>query len=281
MFAAPVRAGGPFGRPLGSMSRTGAQERTPEGDRPAGRGRAANERVRARQLARLGALFAGFAHEIRNPLSTIGLNLQLVEEDLGAAKDPREERILRRITVVEAEVKRLQSILEQFLGYVRVPDLQLAPVVIDRLLREIVEFEQPETDQKGVSLRLMTDDTAGQVELDANQFRAVIVNLVRNALDACRPGDQILLSSRRNGGDGNEVVVQVTDTGVGMTADVLEKAFTPYFSTKKTGTGLGLPTARRIIEQHGGVLELQSDPERGTQFTIRLPAAGDEARGTA
>lgn len=240
----------------------------------------AQERVRTRQLARLGALFAGFAHEIRNPLSTISLNLQLVKEDFGDSEQQRDRRILRRITVVESEVKRLQSVLEEFLGYVRVPRLDRNPVQVDKLLEELVEFVEPEMQAKGVSLRLFAESRLGTITIDREKIWAVMVNLLRNAKDACSEGDQIMVSSRRVGGD---AVLQVTDTGPGMEPEVQEQAFTPYFSTKKSGTGLGLPTARRLIELHDGRLELSSEPGRGTQFTITLPvsqaAEGEDKNG--
>ncbi|MCC6782872.1 MAG: GHKL domain-containing protein [Planctomycetes bacterium] len=237
------------------------------------------EAVRIRQLARLGALFAGFAHEIKNPLSTIGLNLQLVKEDLGEPDSPRDQRIVRRLNVVESEVRRLQGILEQFLGYVRVPELHTRRMHLDSLLRELVEFVQPEMRERGVPVRFLGDGADREVELDADQFRAVIVNLLRNAMDACQDGGEVIVTTRTQGGvaGAHEAIVQVIDTGSGMTPEVREKAFTPYFSTKKQGTGLGLPTARRIVEQHGGSIQLDSEPGRGTAFTIRLPLAGASA----
>lgn len=259
------------------MSDSQAQERDPARDAdPAGGASgesaagesALREQVRVRQLARLGALFAGFAHEIRNPLSTIGLNLQLVTEDVAGSDTPRDQRVLRRLAVVEGEVRRLQAILEQFLGFVRIPELRLGDVDLGGMLRDVVEFVQPEMADRGVSLRFFGDPAVGHVRLDRDQFRAVLVNLLRNALDACEPGDEVMVSTR-NGGD--RVTVSVTDTGAGMPPDVRDKAFSPYFSTKKHGTGLGLPTARRIIEQHGGEIQLDSEVGRGTVFTIRLP----------
>lgn len=258
------------------MSDSAAQER-PGGpvenetsDPPVG---SLREQVRVRQLARLGALFAGFAHEIRNPLSTIGLNLQLVKEDIGTSESPRDQRVLRRLTVVESEVQRLQGILEQFLGYVRVPELRVESVPLDGLLREIVDFFQPEAAGRGVSLRYFGDPTLLAVPLDRDQFHAVVVNLLRNALDACGQGDEIMLSARSVDG---HVLVQVTDTGAGMPTAVRDNAFAPYFSTKKHGTGLGLPTARRIVEEHGGELTVHSEAGRGSDFLIRLPRVRPE-----
>ena len=216
----------------------------------------------------MGALFAGFAHEIRNPLSTIGLNLQLVKEEFADADSTRDKRVLRRLTVVESEVQRLQGILEEFLGFVRIPELERRSTNLQALIEELVEFTQPEMDEAGISLRTFVDNDLPDVDVDAGQIRAVLVNLVRNAREAMPEGGQIMIALRR---ENDAAVVQVTDSGEGMPADVREQAFLPYFSTKKSGTGLGLPTARRILEQHGGSIELASDEGKGTQFTLRVP----------
>lgn len=230
----------------------------------------AQERIRNRQLARLGALFAGFAHEIRNPLSTVSLNLQLVQEDLQQSKNSRDRRVHRRLAVIEAEVKRLQAILDEFLGYVRVPKLDRKPTKLNQLLQGMIDFILPEMEAKGVSLRFYADPRVGEVMLDREKFTAVMVNLLRNALEACETGDEVMVASKL---EADHVLMQVTDTGKGMEAAVQAKAFTPYFSTKKAGTGLGLPTARRLIELHDGELDFNSETDRGTQFAIRLPLA--------
>ena len=228
----------------------------------------AQERSRTEQLARLGGLLARFAHEIRNPLSTIGLNLQLVQEDLAPSEEPRDQRACRRLAVVSGEVRRLQDILEGFLRFVRNPPLERRPTDLNALLQSVVEFTAPEMQKRGVMLRFFAGADVGQPLVDPAQLRAAVVNLLRNACDACREGDEVMVSAKR---DGDHVVVRVTDTGAGMTADVRESAFTPYFSTKSGGTGLGLPTVRRTVEEHGGTVELSSEPGRGTQFTLRLP----------
>jgi two-component system sensor histidine kinase HydH len=233
------------------------------------------ERIRTRQLARLGALFAGFAHEIRNPLSTIGLNLGLIREEFREPETPREKRVHKRLGVVEEQVQRLQGVLDEFLTYVRVPELQLRSVDLHGMLSNLVEFEMPAAANRGVSLRLFEGNHVPPVRLDPSLFRAVLENLVRNALEVCAEGDQILLGVRERG---DEVEITVTDTGPGMSRETQEKLFTPFFSTKKSGHGLGLATARRIVEQHGGRIAVESDLGQGTQFTIRLPGDG-AARG--
>ncbi len=239
-------------------------------------GEQAQERIRTRQLAQLGALFAGFAHEIRNPLSTIGLNLQLVKEEFGEAETQSDRRISRRLTTIEGEVKRLQGILEEFLSFVRVPKLQVSAVKLQTMIEDLVEFTGPELAELGIELRTFVDGDLVPIELDPAQIRAVLVNLVRNAAEAMDGGGEIMIGARC---EGDAMILQVTDTGEGMPADVRDQAFRPYYSTKKSGTGLGLPTARRIIEQHGGSIELASETGKGTQFTIRLPLTQPDEDG--
>ena len=227
-----------------------------------------DERPRTEHLAQLGSLLAGFAHEIRNPLSTIGLNLQLVKEDFADAESARDRRTYKRLSTVENEVKRLQAILEEFLGYVRTPSPRRRDCELNELLQSLVEFHTPEMRAAGISLVFFPGKSVGRVALDPDQFRAVIVNLLRNARDACQSGGEVMVSSRR---DDDGVAVQITDTGAGMEPAVVDRAFQPYFSTKKGGTGLGLSLARRIVEEHGGTMTLSSEPGKGTQFTLRLP----------
>lgn len=226
-------------------------------------------RALSEQMARFGDVLAGFAHEVRNPLSTIGLNLQLIREDFVDAESARDRRTHKRLSVVEAEVRRLQEILEEFLRYARLPGVQTAPTDLNALLRAVVEFTAPELAERGVSLRLYPGADVGLPPLDQNQIRAALVNLLRNAAEACGPGSEVILSSRR---DGHRVLIHVIDTGAGMTPEVLDRIFKPYFSTKKAGTGLGLPMVKRIVEQHGGFVAANSEPGRGTQFTLHLPA---------
>jgi two-component system sensor histidine kinase HydH len=232
----------------------------------------AQQRHHIERLAQLGSLFAGFAHEIRNPLSTIGLNLQLVQEDFTGAESTRERRTYTRLSVVQGEVKRLQTILDEFLGFVRWPAPQRRDTDLNRLLRSVTDLSTPELKEQGITLKFFAGTAVGEVLVDADQIRAAAVNLLRNAKEACASGDEILLSTKRVG---DEVLIQVTDTGPGMSRDVVENAFTPYFSTKKGGTGLGLAIAKRTLEEHGGRLELSSELGKGTQFTLRLPVVAD------
>jgi two-component system, NtrC family, sensor histidine kinase HydH len=234
-------------------------------------------RVRTERLAQLGALLAGFAHEVRNPLSTIGLNLQLVLEDFKDSEASRDKRTYKRLAVVEQEVRRLQKILEEFLSFARAPEPQLAPVDLNARLQAVVDFSAPEMHESGISLRFFPAADIGAVPADWDHLQAAVVNLLRNSKEALTNGGEIMVSTVR---EGDDVLVRVTDTGPGIPPEVQPHVLEPYFSTKKAGTGLGLPTARRIVEEHGGSLTFRSEQGKGTQFTIRLPGH-PPARNTA
>jgi signal transduction histidine kinase len=234
-------------------------------------------RIRMERLARLGALLAGFAHEVRNPLSTIGLNLQLVLEEFQQAETARDKRTHKRLATVEAEVRRLQKILEEFLRFARAPEPKIEPVDLNQRLAALVEFHEPDVAEGGVSLRFYPGAGIGLVPADWDHVQAAVVNLVRNAKDATPNGGQILVSTLREGG---HVLIRVTDTGAGIAPELQGKVMDPYFSTKKSGTGLGLPTAQRVAEEHGGSLRLQSEVGKGTQFTLRLPSPSGAPEGT-
>lgn len=225
-------------------------------------------RIRMQRLAQLGALLAGFAHEVRNPLSTIGLNLQLVLEDFHEPETPRDKRTQKRLATVEGEVRRLQKILEEFLSFARAPEPRLAPVQLNDRLQALVDFHEPEFRDAGVALRYFPGADLPPVPADWNHLQAAVANLLRNAREATPQGGQVLVSAVR---EGSWVAVRITDTGAGIPAQLQPRVFDPYFSTKKTGTGLGLPTVRRVAEEHGGTLTLESEVGKGTQFTLRLP----------
>lgn len=226
-------------------------------------------RIRTERLAQLGTLLAGFAHEVRNPLSTISLNLQLVLEEFRDPETPRDKRTAKRVATVEAEVRRLQKILEEFLSFARAPEPKIEPVLLNQRLQAVVDFHQPELRERQVSLRFYPGSDVGAVPADWDHVQAAVVNLVRNAKDATPPGGEILVSTVR---EGAFVLIRVTDTGAGIPPELQPRVFDPYYSTKKSGTGLGLPTARRVAAEHGGSLTLESEVGKGTQFTMRLPA---------
>ncbi|MCU0864880.1 MAG: ATP-binding protein [Planctomycetes bacterium] len=230
--------------------------------------------IRTQRLAQLGTLLAGFAHEVRNPLSTIGLNLQLVLEDFREPETTRDKRTQKRLATVESEVRRLQKILEEFLSFARTPEPKQVPVPLNERLQAVVEFHEPELRDAGLSLRYYPGHDVGTVPADWDHLQAAIVNLLRNAKEATPRGGLVMVSTVR---EGDAVLIRVTDSGAGIPPELQPRVFEPYFSTKKSGTGLGLPTVRRVAEEHGGALLLQSEVGKGTQFTLRLPAPRSDA----
>jgi two-component system sensor histidine kinase HydH len=221
------------------------------------------------QFIELAALAGGLAHEIKNPLSIIRLNLGLLAEDFAETKSPREQRALQKIRAVERECIRLNDILEDFLRFARGNELRLTSSDLNAVVHEIADFVTPQTIEHGIEIVQFPGDIP-PVPLDRDQFKQVLLNLIINAEHAMPAGGQIVLQTRRVD-DG--VQLDVIDNGVGMAADTLDKIFRPFFSTRKAGTGLGLPTARRIIHLHGGRIGVQSELGKGTRFRITLPTA--------
>lgn len=236
------------------------------------------QKIRMQRLAQLGTLLAGFAHEVRNPLSTIGLNLQLVLEDFREAESARDKRTHKRLSTVEGEVRRLQTILEEFLSHARAPEPKLAPCQLNDKLQALVDFHDLEMKEASLSLRFYPGSDVGEVVCDWDQLQAAVANLLRNAREATPTGGQVFVSTMR---DQDYAVINVTDTGAGIDQHQIERVLEPYFSTKKGGTGLGLPTVRRVAEDHGGTLTMQSEPGKGTQFSLRIPLRPVDATGVA
>lgn len=244
---------------------------------------AAEQRARASErLAELGSMTGGLAHEIKNPLSTIGLNAQLLAEGLDELPiDPDDKgRLSRRIGALRREVDRLAGILSDFLEYAGELHIEPAPGDLNQVVEELVDFFLPQAGQAGVRVR--SDLAPGPLlaPIDAPMLKQAILNLMLNAVQAmgasasARPAQQeLIIRTRRSSprDSGPTASVQVIDTGPGMDAATLAKVFKPYFTTKSGGTGLGLPTARRIVEAHHGRIDAHSEPGKGTEFTITLP----------
>ena len=238
--------------------------------------RAAEGRVRhAEQRAAAGRLAGGLIHEIKNPLNTLSLNLQLLAEDYEADDSQEAQRALRRVRRLMAETDRLNAILKDFMGFVRDRKLELVPCDLNELVGDLATFVTPELESKGIQLRASFGD-APRCRVDVNLLKQALLNLIINAEDALAqcPNREIMLRTQR---DGDMARIDVIDTGAGIPEEDREKIFEAFYSTRKSGTGLGLPTTRRIVEEHGGTIALHSDHGQGSCFTIRLPASGDAA----
>lgn len=235
--------------------------------------RARAELVQAERLATIGKMAAHITHEIRNPLSSIGLNLELLEEELAAREGLVEARAL--VTAIAAEVDRLSRISEQYLSVAkrRAPDLERER--IDHLLSGLFAFLEPELRRAGIDAALRCDDDLPEVLIDEGQLRQALVNLVRNAREAMVKDGEIRLEARRAAGGGVELTID--DTGPGIPDELRASIFDPFFTTKARGTGLGLAVTREIIEAHGGTIVCEARRPRGTRFRIHLPEDARQA----
>jgi two-component system sensor histidine kinase HydH len=219
------------------------------------------------RLAELGTLTGGLAHEIKNPLSTIQLNLQLALEDL-APEDATHRRLRNRLELCERETGRLREILDDFLRYAGRIELERRPVSLNRMCEEMADFFHPQAQLQRVQLRLRKAEPDVVVSADERQLKQAVLNLMLNAVQAMPLGGDLILSVSATP---REAILHVTDTGSGMTPEVQAHVFDAYYSRRRGGTGLGLAMARRIVEEHGGTIGLVSEPGKGTDFAITLP----------
>jgi signal transduction histidine kinase len=169
---------------------------------------------------------------------------------------------------VERECHRLQKLLDDFLGFARAGRMNLSPHNVNDTVIRILDFFQPQADAVGIEVVRYIDSDLAHVLIDPESLQAALLNLVLNAQQAMPEGGQLVLRSRATP---TGIAIDLIDNGVGMDAATLNRAFDAFYSTKSGGNGLGLPTTRKIIEAHGGTLSVQSEPNRGTQFTIELP----------
>ncbi|MDA0587775.1 MAG: ATP-binding protein [Planctomycetota bacterium] len=222
------------------------------------------------QYSEIATLAGGLAHEIRNPLSTMSLNLELLVEDVQDSRNPRDRRMLKKLQKVQQEAVRLNELLNDFLQFARVGDQELVPTDLNALVRDFVDFYRPTAQEYGNEISLHLESNLPLVKLDESLIRQVLMNLAQNARQAMPDGGHLeLQTSVRDG----RIQLEFIDTGEGMTDATRSKIFQVFYSTKSDGSGLGLPTVRKIVEAHGGSISCESEPGRGTRFLISLPPA--------
>jgi signal transduction histidine kinase len=247
--------------------------------------RAIHAERRARQaerLAELGSMTSGLAHEIKNPLSTVVLNAQLVGEEIADSElpDDAKQRLARRVDALGREATRLRDILTDFLRFAGRMKLDPTPQDLRTIVDEIVDFFQPQCDQQGVIQRVELPATPVMANVDVGLLKQAVLNLLINAVQAMSaqpvslPRELMLPSADGKPAIASEEVrIHVIDTGPGIDPTRHDAIFRPYMTDKPGGTGLGLATTRRIVEEHGGRIQLWSELGKGSDFTIVLPVA--------
>ncbi len=220
------------------------------------------------ELDYLNILAAGFVHEIKNPLNAISINLQLLNEDLQKRNSGEDSKMSERVRLLQREVSRLDNILSDFLRFAKRHELHLEECDINEIIDTVLDFISPEAMQN--SIRILKSFEAGlpKCNLDINTIRQALLNIILNAQQAMPEGGELIV---RTYGNDENIFIDITDTGVGIQRDRIDKIFRVYYSTKETGTGLGLPTAKRIIEENKGTISIRSEDGKGSSFLISLP----------
>jgi len=222
----------------------------------------------AERLAEIGTLTGGLAHEIKNPLSIMRINLQLLTEDMAEPASDRERRNARKVRTLTEQVDRLKEILDDFLQYAGRHELHAEPHDLNRVVEGLVDFFQPQAAQSKVRILASYAPAPLICRIDVELLKQALLNLFLNAQQAMADGGELIIRLRRAGASAQ---LDVIDTGIGIPADKRDHIFHAYWTNKPGGSGLGLPLVRRIVSEHDGTISFTSEVGKGTQFTIDLP----------
>src|SRR5213080_2441132 len=230
--------------------------------------RSAQETIESERLNALTLLAAGVAHEIGNPLNSLHIHLQLMQRTLQKLHDGAKGELQQSIDVARSEVDRLDSIVTQFLRAIRPSRPQLRPENLNTIIEEAVRFFAPEIQDRDIVVEQELRSDLPLLQLDRDQMKQAFYNVIKNSVEAMKRHGTLRI---RTDVDDTHVVIRFADTGGGMSAENLSRVFEPYFTTKPSGTGLGLLIVRRIVREHGGELSIESGQDKGLTLTIRLP----------
>jgi two-component system, sporulation sensor kinase E len=230
--------------------------------------RSEQQTLESERLNALTLLAAGVAHEIGNPLNSLNIHLRLIEREARKLDGAKRAELQESVEVARAEVNRLDSIIGQFLRAIRPTRPQLRPENVNLIVKEAVRFFAPEIKDRDIVVEQELRSDLPLLELDRDQMKQAFYNVIKNSFEAMKARGILRI---RTDMDESHVLVRFTDTGGGISAENLSRVFEPYFTTKTSGTGLGLLIVRRIVREHGGELSIESSEDKGLTLTIRLP----------
>lgn len=221
-----------------------------------------------RQYHELAELAGSLAHEIKNPLSVIHMNVDLLSEELDESEWQGKRRAGAKVDMIREQCDRMENLLRDFLRFARLLDLDMTPGSLNDQVLVVLRLFQAQTDKLRIDVVKYLDPDLPSVMLHSDSIQAALINLVKNAVEAMNDGGELMVRTYSIPGG---VALDLIDTGSGMDDTTAMKMFEPFFSTKHGGSGLGLPTARKIVEAHGGRIAVQSEVGRGTKFVLEFP----------
>lgn len=221
-----------------------------------------------KQYHELAELAGSLAHEIKNPLSVINMNAELLSEEISETEWPGKRRAEAKVEMIRQQCQRLENLLRDFLRFSRLRDLEMTPGSLNEQIEAVLKLYQAQADRDHIEIIRYLDSDLPSIMLHSDSMQASLMNLVKNAMEAMEDGGQFIV---RTYSTPRGVALELIDTGCGMDDGTAIHMFEPFYSTKNGGSGLGLPTARKIIQAHDGRISVQSEVGRGTKFVLEFP----------